>query len=158
VSLIIRSSKWHRGRKPVVLLLGLTWIKSKGLCLRTELGNRGKLSMFRRANNVCFGESARSISGHNGCPLWAVRNRLDFLLMRNAAERHLIKWAQNGPSLWRTLTPHPHSACGAARLSLEIDYFAHIPSYNALGRHGLFSLYYFSLLLDALMNFFMKAP
>jgi ABC-type phosphonate transport system ATPase subunit len=29
----------------------------------------------------------------------AVHNRLEFLLMRNAAERHLIKRAQNGPSL-----------------------------------------------------------
>jgi hypothetical protein len=31
--------------------------------------------------------------------LRAVHDRPDFLLMRNAAERHLINRAQNGPSL-----------------------------------------------------------
>jgi nitroreductase len=32
-------------------------------------------------------------------PIRADSDRLDFLLMRNAAERHLIERAQNGPSL-----------------------------------------------------------
>jgi hypothetical protein len=64
--------------------------------LRSE-GRLSQISIEDRGSTLGLGAVIRRVLHER--QLRAVHDRPDFLLMRNAAERHLINRAQNGPSL-----------------------------------------------------------